>query len=537
MIDRKAIIKQKGFAVNMATEENKPSNPPIDFSKIKIGTKVLDDAILEFGELKTVNPSLSDKATILDALDRRDVFKLREISNFFYRVSGIYARLCRYMAYLYKYDWFITPYIVSESMKAKESNDKVTKTFHEALYFLDNSQLKKFFGEVALKVMKNGCYYGYVIKQKDRAVVQELPVNYCRSRFSEDGMPAVELNMKYFRENFRDDKYRNKILKLFPKDIQKGYRLYEQQRLAADETGDESGWYLLDPKWVVKFNINGGDYPPFASVIPAIIDLDAAQDLDRKKMAQQLLKIIIQKMPMDKNGELIFDIDEMAQLHNNAVQMLGRAIGVDVLTTFAEVDVADLAENKTSTTTDELEKVERAIFNEAGVSQLQFNTDGNIALQYSVANDEASVYNLVAQFELYINRLLRLFSKNPRKFYFRAEIIPTTIYNYKDMAKMYKDHRQIGYSAILPQLALGQSQSSILATAHFENKVLNLSEVFIPPMSSNTMSGKNPATSEKDVGTTKAGQVKVQSGDKGGRPEKDDTEKSTKTMQNQESMS
>ena len=104
MIDRKAIIKQKGFAVNMATEENKPSNPPIDFSKIKIGTKVLDDAILEFGELKTVNPSLSDKATILDALDRRDVFKLREISNFFYRVSGIYARLCRYMAYLYKYD-------------------------------------------------------------------------------------------------------------------------------------------------------------------------------------------------------------------------------------------------------------------------------------------------------------------------------------------------------------------------------------------------------------------------------------------------
>lgn len=36
---------------------------------------------------------------------------MREISNFFYRTSGIYSRLCRYMAYLYKYDWFITPYI------------------------------------------------------------------------------------------------------------------------------------------------------------------------------------------------------------------------------------------------------------------------------------------------------------------------------------------------------------------------------------------------------------------------------------------
>jgi hypothetical protein len=29
------------------------------------------------------------------------------------------------------------------------------------------------------------------------------------------------------------------------------------------------------------------------SVIPHIIDLDAAQELDRKKMAQKLLKIII----------------------------------------------------------------------------------------------------------------------------------------------------------------------------------------------------------------------------------------------------
>jgi len=27
-------------------------------------------------------------------------------------------------------------------------------------------------------------------------------------------------------------------------------------------------------------------------------------------MQQQLLKIIIQKMPIDKNGDLVFDVDE-----------------------------------------------------------------------------------------------------------------------------------------------------------------------------------------------------------------------------------
>ena len=43
---------------------------------------------------------------------------------------------------------------------------------------------------------------------------------------------------------------------------------------------------------------------------------------------------------------------------------------------------------------------------------------------------------------------------------------------------------------MLPQIALGQSQSSILATAYFENEVLKLAELMVPLQSSNTMSGE-----------------------------------------------
>jgi hypothetical protein len=100
--------------------------------------------------------------------------------------------------------------------------------------------------------------------------------------------------------------------------------------------------------------------------------------------------------------------------------MLGRAIGVDVLTTFADVDVADMADKNTSTTTDDLEKVERAVYNEAGVSQMQFNTDGNIALEKSILNDEAALYNLIQQFESFLNSLLAPFNKNPKKIYYKV---------------------------------------------------------------------------------------------------------------------
>jgi hypothetical protein len=83
---------------------------------------------------------------------------------------------------------------------------------------------------------------------------------------------------------------------------------------------------------------------------------------------QKLLKIIVQKLPLDKNGDLIFDIDEARDIHNNAVEMLARAIGVDVLTTFTDVEAINISDSNTTTTTDDLEKVERSVFNTLGIS-------------------------------------------------------------------------------------------------------------------------------------------------------------------------
>jgi hypothetical protein len=69
---------------------------------------------------------------------------------------------------------------------------------------------------------------------------------------------------------------------------------------------------------------------------------------------QKLLKIVVQKLPTDKNGDLIFDVDEARDIHNNAVQMLKRAVGVDVLTTFADIDSIDMSDKNTTTSQDDL---------------------------------------------------------------------------------------------------------------------------------------------------------------------------------------
>ena len=421
------------------------------------------------------------------------------------------------MAYMYRYDWLITPYISSTILK----EDKILSSFNKALLYLDNFQIKKNLGDIALKVIKRGVYYGYLTEKEDRMIIQELPIKYCRSRFtSAEGRPLVEFNMRQFDDTFRDTSYRMKILSVFPPEFAKGYILYKKNKLLGDFPGDSSGWYLLDSNYTIKFTMNGQEFPTLISVIPALIELDEAYDLNHRKMKQQLLKIIIQKLPLDKNGDLIFDPDEGRELHNNVVQMLNKAIGVDVLTTFADVQVADMADDNTTTSANGLEAVKQSVYDEAGVSQMQFNTNGNIALEKSVLNDEAYMYNLIQQFEDFLNLLLGPFNKQPKKIYFKAQILPTTIYNYKDLAKLYKEQTQMGYSKMLPQIALGQSQSAILATAYFENDILDLVNVFVPPITSSTM---NADTLDK------------LNGKESGRPEKPDDEKSTKTLLNKES--
>lgn len=98
-------IKSKGFSMTPSNTSANEQYVPIDFNKIKIGAQSLKDATLtDISPLKKIDSRLADKETILKAIAQNDIDTMRDVSNFFYRVSGIYQRLCRYLAYMYRYD-------------------------------------------------------------------------------------------------------------------------------------------------------------------------------------------------------------------------------------------------------------------------------------------------------------------------------------------------------------------------------------------------------------------------------------------------
>ena len=407
---------------------------------------------------------------------------------------------------------------------------------------MDNTHIKKLCGDIAHKVIKFGVCYGIIIEGEDGMLFQELPPEYCRVRYSINNLPAVEFNMAYFDEHFHDINYRLRVLKMFPKDVQRGYLLYKEGKLAPDFVGDVGSWYLLEPGTAVKFSLNGlGDLPIFYNMIPSLLTLDAAQDLDQRKQMQDLLKIIVQKLPLDKNGDLLFDVSEAMDLHNNAVAMLQHAIGTDIITTFCDIDSIDLSDTRDNDS-DDLERVERSVYNAAGVPEDLFNSSSNLSLNSSILRTAGIMQDLKLQFETMFDSIIQHRHETTRKSYkFKFYILDTTQYNYTEFSKMYKDQMQVGYGKLFAQIALGHSQSSILSTIYFENKVLDLSQIMIPPLTSATINGediqnlgKTSSTNKKKTQTTTEGATS--SDNTGGRPKKDERELSDKSIQNRESQ-
>ena len=158
-LDRQNEIREKGF--------NIIDNRVVEYGKIKVNTKTLDDAVLNLGSLQNVTRGIINKNIIYRALLDNDVIRLREISNYFYKANGIYQKVCNYAATMYRYDWYVIPEIFDNDTK----NDKILKDFSKILTYLDNSYIAKTCGDIALSVVKNGAYYGYLINNSKGVIL------------------------------------------------------------------------------------------------------------------------------------------------------------------------------------------------------------------------------------------------------------------------------------------------------------------------------------------------------------------------------
>ena len=275
--------------------------------------------------------------------------------------------------------------------------------------------------------------------------------------------------------------------------------------------------------------------PLLIASIPALKKLDDAIGREEKRDENELYKLLIQQLPVDKDGELVFQLDEAAEMHASVASMLGDIDTVDVLTTFGDTELESLQETSAaSQSADRIEKYRKNAWDALGRGNILFNPDGSSSLAYMIKKDESLMTGYLNVYETWIKyHLNNIFSRKGLTFDF--EILPTTVFNRQDLQTAYFRGAQYGYSKMFAGVAMGIKQMSQLSLMDFENDFLKMSEKMIPLQSSYTTSGNVVAGEEKTSSSAQksnSGQSSGNINNTGGRPELPDEQKSEKTQAN-----
>jgi hypothetical protein len=457
---------------------------------------------------KAIKRSIETTEEIIQTIQDGNADTIIALSEKYINNSGIYQRILAYFSTFLTNDIFVTPKKVGvKSIKA----NKYLENYKQAVYFADTTVNPKLnFPRMTFKMLVYGAYYGLFIPNGDyEASFKDLPYNYCRTRFKTlQNIDVVEFDVSYF-DTITDKKLQKMAFDEYPKEFSKAHAAYKKD--------SNLRWFAVPAEMGLAFYFHNPDRPFFISTIPAISSLNDYKKLEKNLDKQDLERIIVQKIPVDKEGNFMLDTTEAMEMHRGVVAMLANSPNIDIITTFADLTLLGTGD-KTKADRDNLEKIERSVFNEAGVSRLLFSSDSASALDASINNDASFVMSLSEQYSNWLTYQLNLRYSESGKFFFEAAILPLSLYNKKDMLDLYLKSAQFGYSKIIVAIASGLKQSAFLDIIELENEILGLQEKMVPLQSSNTTAGTDVAA------------------ESGGRPEKDLKNKSDKTIDNKESL-
>ena len=455
---------------------------------------------------------------------------IRELSRYYYRTNGRYRNIINFLANLFLYDTLVTP--IYEN--GKGSKAQITKAFYNACSFVEALDVRNTLIRITKEWLKNGIYYGILQEQGDKVVVQDLPIEYCRTRFKDfNNLNILEFNITYFNTKYDDDRLREAAILNFPPAVQKGWRDYKNHRL-------DDPWIMVPASaGGVTFCFTEDATPLLIAAIPDLAKLKDAVGREEKRDENELYKLLIQRMPIDSDGHLVFELDEVAQIHAGTAQMLRDLDTVDVLTTFGETTLENLQESGAATqANNRIEKYSDNAWDSLGTSKLFFNADNSSSLSYVIKRIESNMQEYINAYSTWIKFLINSrFDRTGLTFDF--EILPTTKFNIKEYIGYYIQAAQFGYPRMRVGAALGMKQRELVSAIDFENEFLNLDEKMVPLMSSYTQTG-DENSSQKNNSSEKNSSSKSSSKDitnKGGRPTLADDERSQKTQDNIDSMS
>lgn len=460
--------------------------------------------------------------------------------NYFY-MSGFYKRILIHYATLPMYAGVLIPkFTLTEKEKKKaekalspDSNnsdkeeskvpEEITKRYHKVLNYVESNNLPDLFTHWAIRALRDGTYYGIISGDDDQIVIIDLPPQYCSALHKNSlGLYILTFDLNYFY-SIKNEDDRKIALLMFPKFVQRAFRKFERTR--------KNSKIIVPAEFGICIKILDGR-PFFLNVIESTIDYEDSVNLSKEREAEEIRKIIVQKIPHLNDGQLLFEPDEAVEIHRGTREMLKGNKNINVLTTYADVD-SIVSRTSTENQNTVLDSMVNNIYYESGTSGQLFGSNSNMALESSLNNDLAFTTLFFRQFENVITYILnRKFGKG--RVTFKYQLLPISYYNYKNYVDTSFKLAQFGYSFILPVLGLGLTTLGLNQLKLVENEILEIGELLIPLSSAYTLA----AGQENSAPIGNKNQEVTPEAEKGepGAPKKKAEDKKPHTLETEKSL-
>ena len=421
------------------------------------------------------------------------------LSNNYFSLDGFYRRIIIYYATYLKYIGVLIP-----QMKEKP-NKNVINIYNKAVNFVNNINMNSLCVDFAIKALLNGTYYGVVQNVNDDGFTTlDLPFNYCSTRYKDRlNNDVIEFNLAYF-DSIIDKKQKKIALQVYPESIVKAYKKWTKNKTV------ENQYFIIPSDIGICFSFFDGR-PMFLSTLLDIADYYDYKNYDKKRVQEEIRKILVQKIPHMNDGTLLFEPDEAEAMHKGTVGMMKNNENVSVLTTYAETEMYS-SDASNESVNNILDKAANAIYKQAGVSPQLFSLTGNVATEMSIQKDGALAMYMANKFANFFTNLINGLYKN-EEISFKYEFLSISYFNEKEYVENSFKLASSGYSLLLPALALGMTQSDLANVKVLENSVLKLDKLLKPLQSAYTQSNSSS----------------------GGAPAKKESEKSERTLSNEKS--
>jgi hypothetical protein len=432
--------------------------------------------------------------------------QLRGVSRYLYNVSSHYKRLIKYFSGMAMFCMVLKP----RNLDIRNASKKVVMDdYYVTSDYLINMNMKHEFNKILDTVFREEIFYGYVYETSKSFYIRKLPPKWCKTISVEDGVRVVTFNFSYF--NGRERK-----LKSFGKFFKDAYSLYQKnpKMMWQDIPTDRGICIKYDES--LSYSV-----PPFAGVFGALYDLEDYKNLKKNKEKLNNYKLLSLKIPVDDTGRFKIPEPKVVKYYD----MIGANLPANIGLALTPMDMDEHSFEKAGqSNTDAVAEALEQYWGASGVSSLLFSSDksGSAALKASILVDSTMLYPIYRQFERWINYRLKLINTTTT---FRVEIINVTEQTYSDVLGRYMKVFNSGVSKSYVMALMGYDFYDVKSLSYLEDEVLGLDTAFKPLQTAYTLSSKN---NQSQVQT----QTNVE--DKGGRPQKDDSEIETGTDESRE---